>query len=618
MAAIFDSTFAPNYEIGDIEGIFKKELFDSTLSQSDLEVMKNVFTKSHSHNIDSRVAYDTFVRQNHIGNKYNKIKLFKGYRMLLHDGQIQRNPQLEKFMKFKATRGNSGVVVITTFMSGNLMNGSIRNGGCPENCAYCPFEKDADGIPTQPRSYLSTEPGNMRATQNKHHPVGQVFDRADTLEKMGHISCVPDVSSKIEMIISGGTFNFFPENYIVWYVTSTYYALNVYYDYKLTGKLRDMLTLEEEQQINETAALRMIGLTIETRPDRLIDQSDPLRIVRFFRRLGVTRVQIGVQHTDDKILKYVRRNCTNEQNKNGIRILKQNGFKTDIHLMLDLPSSTPEADKLMIDTVINDPDLQADQWKVYPTEVTPYTDILKWYEDGTYQPYAEIDNGELLEDVIVHLKKQIHPYIRINRVIRDIPVESIEGGIKCPDMRNNIMMKMKDMGMTCKCIRCREVKGQTYEEPYLFVNKYKSSGGIEYFISYENKTQTVLYGMLRLRINIDQDMTMGELYDCALIRELHVYGSHSEIGDSVKSEQTQHRGLGKKLLKIANDIAYQNGLDKIVVISGIGVREYYRKNGFEDYYTYMIKNIETPNMYLIINIVIVLLAYFMFVVFLFF
>ncbi len=655
---MFNPNYANNYTIDDIEGIFNKEQFRITFTNDELELIKQAFKKSHNIDICDRKKYDLFIGKE-LHHKFPKLKLIEGYRILLKKGEISRNPQIERFMKMKSTRGNSGVVVITTFMSGTQFGDAndIKRGGCPEDCAYCPFEKNADGVPTQPRSYLSTEPGNMRATQNKHHPVGQLFDRAEALEKMGHISGFPDTSSKVEMIISGGTFNFFPEDYVRWYVTSTYYALNIYYDYKLTGTIREMLSLEEEQKINETASLRMIGLTIETRPDRLFDNNDMFKVVKFFRELGVTRVQIGVQHNDNDVLKYVKRNCTNEQNKKGIRILKQNGFKTDIHLMLDLPmppmtvdefierngpipeehlkvlseieeeinTQVPEKfksvvlrDLCMIDEVLYDTDYQADQWKVYPTQVTPYSKILDWYNDGAYKPYAEFANGKILEHVIIYLKKRIHYYIRINRIIRDIPPESTYGGICCPDMRASIHNKMKLYNWVCKCIRCREVKNQNYEEPQKFVIKYESSGGTEYFISYENAARTVLYGMIRLRINKENDMMIPFLHNSALIRELHVYGNHSELGATASGVQTQHKGLGKKLIRAAEDIAYHHQCETIVVISGVGVREYYRKLDFTDFHTYLIKIVDAPRLYTIISVTffsILIILYFISVIY---
>lgn len=633
---VFNPEFANNYEVADIESIFASDMNNIKLTEKDLELMDELFNKSHERVFTSNKDYEKFI-PNAIRSQYNKAKLIHGYRMLLKQKRITRNANLERYMRIKVARGNSGVVVITIFTSGSQFGDrkDIKRGGCPENCHYCPFERDADGVPTQPRSYLSNEPGNMRATQNKHHPVGQLFARALALEKQGHISAFPDVCSKVEIIISGGTFNFYPEDYIRWFVCSTYYAMNIYYDYKTTGELREMLSLAEEQKINETAALRMIGLTIETRPDRIT-----LPVVHFFRELGITRVQIGVQHTDDAVLAYVNRNCTNAQNKAGIRILKENGFKTDIHLMLDLPMPTapptitlsdflPEhqtiitdieqelgmdiphefkmnalRDMAMVYEVIHDPDMQADQWKIYPTETTPFTKILEWYESGRYKPYAEWQSGILLNRVIAYTKSLVQPYIRINRVVRDIPTVSILGGISNPGMRNDVYDYMSRIGTKCRCIRCREVKDQAYnaDEPCLFVHEYKSSSGTEYFITFENHDQTTLYGLCRLRVNMtnhitSHDQTLADpiLHDTALIRELHVYGIHSGVGDSSDSvtTHTQHKGLGGKLLQKAEDIAAENGYESITVIAGVGVKEYYRKFGYTDYHTYLRKTI-TP------------------------
>ncbi len=273
-------------------------------------------------------------------------------------------------------------------------------------------------------------------------------------------------------------------------------------------------------------------------------------------------------------------------------------------------------DLAMIDEVISDPDYQVDQWKVYPTMITPYTKILEWYENGDYKPYGEFENGKLLERVIIYLKQRVPCYVRLNRIIRDIPTESIYGGISCPDMRNNIMIQMKKENIKCKCIRCREVKNVSYSDNdiVLFTEKFENCGGTEYFISYENATRDKLFGMIRLRLNKQSDMTMPELRPYALIRELHVYGSHSAIGNETQKSQTQHKGLGKRLIKQAEEIAYNEGYDHVCVISGVGVREYYRKLGFIDHYTYLTKHIDIALCegllpFLITLIIFVLFAY---------
>ena len=765
---IFSERYANNYSQSDLDAVFEHELYDIRISDDELQKLKTAFIAVPA-SVGSK-EYNNVIPKS-ITCSMTKTKVIEGYRQLVRAQQIPRHPDLEVAMRMTSSRGDSGVVVITIFTSGEQFGDTkdIKRGGCPENCYYCPLERDqATGQILQPRSYLSDEPGNKRATQNKHHPVGQTFARAASLEKQGHIPSFPDAShSKVEIIISGGTFDFYPHDYIRWFVTCTYYALNTYYDYRDTRQPRPMLSLEEEQRMNETATLRMIGLTIETRPDRLFhsltsrdgsgagtletrpdrlfhsltsrdgsgagtletrpdrlfinsatNSGDPYQTVRFFRELGVTRVQIGVQHTDDRILDYVNRNCSQKQIHEGIRVLKANGFKTDIHLMLDLPvppeirdeqptdaatwfwfyltwlwtglvlgwrwlttffsysmgyispttdmaagntssgliqqrqkrvrqarylaellsgwwkvpqqpSSTfdpehlaivnrvakiagkpiPErlrvaalCDLKMCQEVITDSRLQADQWKVYPTMTTPFTRIQKWYEAGTYTPYADWENGLLLEWVIVYLKTLVPQYVRINRIIRDIPNQYILGGVDRPDMRNAIQQKMLQTGYDCQCIRCREPKTQkmSANDHQLRVQTYASSGGQEHFISITNQADTRIYGMLRLRLPADHattaaanpqaaySHTMPHLIGQALIRELHVYGVHSGIGDTTTSgTHCQHRGLGRQLVSKALELSRAAGYPAVCVISGVGVRDYYRRQGFTDYHTYL-------------------------------
>jgi ELP3 family radical SAM enzyme/protein acetyltransferase len=594
-----------------IRGIFTKEQFKLNLNDDDYDKFMEAFVSSKFENHNS---FQVFSRKLHF--KYDKQALIKMYRTKLREMRIQRSQNFEKFMVRKATRGHSGVNVVTIFTSpiqfgetnGESVENLIKRGGCPMNCHYCPFERDENGIPTQPRSYLSTEPGNMRATQNYHHPVGQMFDRIFTLEEIGHISPFFDENkgTKLEIIISGGTFNFYPHDYITWFVTCMYFAANVYEHFREFNQFpRDILSLEEEQRINETTSLRIIGLTIETRPDYLNphdfdkNEKDEFAVLRFLRTLGVTRVQIGLQHTEDEVLKYVNRQCTDQKNREAIYFLKQNGFKVDGHWMLDLPMPSHydpvKTDMEMMTKVLSDPSYELDQWKIYPTEVTNFTKIKEWYDEGSYQPYAELEEGRLLEEVIIHTKKMMKPWIRINRVIRDIPIISIEGGIMCGDMRNRIEQKMKDQGLSCKCIRCREIKLRKIDYSTVEFKKrvYEGSNGTEYFLSFETSDEKTLLGYLRLRLNKTNDKVMPELQDTAFIRELHVLGKHTEINkdSNTGNLNAQHRGYGKKLLKYAEEIAQENGFKKIAIISGIGVREYYRKQGYSLENTYMMKEL---------------------------
>lgn len=618
----FHPIFAQNYTLEDLhQSLIGPEFHRITLDSKILEILKEIIPYSLKYNFTSNKSLNSFfniLRQTK-GKRYgllqqtNKPTLIAHYRHLLSENQIPRNYQLEKYLRRCGARSWSGVISVTIFTSGELLGqndtktnlNTIKTGGCPMDCHYCPFEKDENGIATQPRSYLSTEPGNRRATENKHHPIGQVYDRLRQLEQTGHLPNNPEETSKIEAIISGATFPFYPINYLEWFTQCMFYAYNTYYQQKPNQPpIRQIFSLEEEKRINETSSLRVIGLTIETRPDYVTPKSkDPNHPVDFsqiklFRRLGVTRVQIGVQSTKDYLLKKVNRKCTNHQNKLGLRRLKQNGFKADIHIMLDLPGSSPQIDKEVIDEIVDDPDYQADQWKIYPTEVTPFTKIKEWYEAGTYQPYAEDHThgtSYKLIDVMAYALQRVPEYIRINRVVRDFPTESIEGGLCYTNARQLVDAQLRRNNQTCRDIRNREVKhsAPNLAELQLNIMSYPSSGGTEYFISYTNRDQSELYGFVRLRHNQDYTDVLPSLHGCALIRELHVYGTHTSLGQrSANSGQTQHLGLGSKLLQKAEEISTRANFKRIAVISGVGVRNYYRKKGYllgQD--EYMFKNL---------------------------
>ena len=586
-----------------------------------LQHLQVIIKYSHTQTFQSYKDYDRFMVKMRKKLKYNvivpKTVLFAHYRVLLQNKLVERNIQLEKFMRIKGARSRSGVVSVTIFMSGSIM-GSDRNdlidkGGCPMDCHYCPFEKDKQGNSTQPRSYLSTEPGCARASQQQFSPVGQVYTRLFQLDSIGHISNHKKTSNKIELIISGGTFNFYPIQYIEWFSTCAYYACNTYYEAKDNkddfSNVRHMKSLAEEKKINESSSNRVIGLTIETRPDYIMpkhkNKENDFTFIRLFRDIGVTRVQIGIQTTHDNILKKINRGCTNKDNIRGVRLLKQNGFKTDIHIMLDLPSSSPEIDKKVIDEIVDSPDIQADQWKLYPTEVTNFTKIKQWYDAGLYVPYSE-DHSQgtsyKMLDVLIHGLTRVPPYIRINRVVRDIPHKSIEGGLRCSNMRQLATNKMKKKGIVSQDIRVREVKYKNIDidDMILDVIEYPSSGGTEYFIQYCSQDKKTLYGFVRLRLNNDVRDTLPCLQKCALIRELHVYGQHTSIGTTNKN-LVQHKGLGTKLLQKAESLARTHNYKRIAVISGVGVRNYYRKKGYtlgeSDYMYKVLPIIKSPNLY---------------------
>jgi elongator complex protein 3 len=624
---LFKPEFNTNFTIDDITNIFNKSFKKIDINLILLAKLQIVFNESHRHKFNSHKDLSKFLHKMRRKLKYDifvsKPKLYKHYRVLIADNKIKPNYQLEKYMKLKGARSRSGVISVTIFTAGNLMGQDgkttndkiVKRGGCPMDCHYCPFEKDDNGVPTQPRSYLSTEPGNRRATQNKHHPAGQVYDRLHALEIIGHINPDKKNASKIEMIISGGTFNFYPREYIIWFSTCAYYACNTYYNW---ATMRPMLSLEEEKCINEDELIRIIGLTIETRPDyvtpynRKMKDNIDFSAIELFREIGVTRVQIGVQSTRDDILKKVNRQCTNDQNKLGLRRLKQNGFKADIHIMFDLPGSSPEIDREVVDEIIDSPDYQADQWKLYPTETTPFTKIREWYDKGEYIPYAEdntLGHSYKLVEVIKYTMARVPEYIRINRVVRDIPNQSIVGGLVFSNLRQIVKHQMDKDGIKCRDIREREVKLKDIDYNNIMLTDlvYQSSSGEEHFISYTTRDRNVLYGFIRLRLNKEWDDVLNGLKQCALIRELHVYGQHTGVGEKRKGT-TQHIGLGSKLLKRAELTAYVKGYRKIAVISGVGVRNYYRKKGYTlGNHDYMYKQLTICNFRYLKDIIFMLL-----------
>lgn len=484
-----------------------------------------------------------------------------------------RNPVLESLMRRKAVRTNSGVLVITVLTAPGRFS-------CPQDCHYCPNE------PGQPRSYLSTEPAVLRANQNGWSPLKQFQDRAGTLKRNGH------VVDKIEVLVLGGTWSGYPQDYQEEFVRDIFYAANVF---GLPEPPRNPLSLEEEQNLNETAACRVVGLTLETRPDFITRYE-----LRRLRRFGCTRVQIGLQHVDDKVLQYINRGCTRRDAIKAIRMLKDAAFKVDVHLMPDLPSSSPDADREMFYYILASPDLQADQWKIYPCEVTPFSTIEQWYKEGKFIPYADTD-GDALLSLICSVKAAVHPWVRLNRVVRDIPNQSIIGGNNVTNLRQELARELERRRLRCKCIRCREVKDAQMDLDLakLCIRRYATNGGVEYFLSFETPDRKTIFGFLRLRLRGQRgprDCPFSVLKDAALLRELHVYGCLVPHGEAKGSSDSrpQHAGFGRRLIQAAEIVALANGYRRMAVIAGIGTREYYRASGYRLEDTYMVKEL-TPS-----------------------
>lgn len=525
-----------------------------------------------------------------------KSEMTAAYRRLVGSGEVAPTTAMEELLTRKKGRSHSGVLVVTTFFGPGEFS-------CPKDCHYCPNQ------PGIARSYLLKEPGVLRGFRNGWDPIRQFRDRASALDKNGH------VVDKIELIILGGTFSFYPNRYAEEFIAASFYAANTYYDVRdETGgssgggdavadsdgvvRLRPMLSLEEEITLNETARCRIIGVTVETRPDYITT-----RELRRFRALGVTRVQLGIQHLDDDILNVINRDCPTIKTVGAIKLLLDGGFKVDAHWMPDLPGSSYEKDREMFELLFSpeNESFQVDQWKVYPTATVPFTAISEWHKDGRYKPYAELEGGALMAKLLVYIMSNCPYRIRLNRVVRDIPTTYIMGGERRPNLRQVIEKEMAAASIRCKDIRERECKGQPVDRAAtrLFTDEFRASDGTELYMSVENADRTQLYGHLRLRLRdnaADPDRNiLLVLTGCALIRELHTYGKLVAVHGPNTGGETQHIGVGTQLMREAERVARERGFERAAVIAGVGVRRYYAKLGYRLEETYMVKCLAAPS-----------------------
>lgn len=578
--------------------------------QNDYETLRTCVLEMLSQDIKTRDEMTNFIKlyQRKHSICLSNPQLLYVYRILCNKEKITYDEKYEALLQKKTYRSQSGVMVFTAVLS-PYPNGQAFS--CEFDCKYCPLQ------PGQPRSYLKEEPGVQRANRYDFDPVMQIRDRGITYFTNGH------PVDKLEVIVLGGTWSSYPEDYQIDFITKLYYAANTLFDDTDVKKLRPMKSLEEELKINESTKCKIIGLTLETRPD-CINKKELVK----FRKLGVTRIQLGIQHIDDRMLQRIDRRCNSKHAIKAIKMLKDNCFKVDCHWMPDLPKPLKEsvdphkkelkyddidwpydvykADKLMFETIISSHEWQVDQWKIYPAEVIPYTKLKEEYENGLHKPYGEelIDHKTIqkytkLHELLIYVKSIVPKTVRLNRIIRDIPSSYILGGANDVSMRQVLQLELKKRGLECKCIRCREVKKQNVDFfNHKFVqHEFKSSNEIEYFLSYESQDEKTLFGFLRLRlIKNNSNLTIfDELKDCALIRELHVYGQTTAVNvikEDKENKYCQHIGFGTKLLNEAFRIAQENGFKKIAVISGNGVKNYYRKFGFKDHEYFLIKEFE--------------------------
>lgn len=461
--------------------------------------------------------------------------------------------ELLPILRRKATRTISGVTVIAVM---------TKPYPCPqpEPCAYCPGGP-AFGVP---QSYTGFEPAAMRGIQNQFDPYMQVKSRVEQLSAIGHSV------DKVELIIMGGTFPATPQEYQTWFIQRCLDAI--------TDK--ESTNLEEAKKNAETSRIRNVGITVETRPDWAMETH-----VDSMLNMGVTRVELGVQNPNNNIYRLVGRTHTVHDVVEATRIMKDAGLKIVYHLMPGMPGSNPEKDLTAFTKVFNDPEFKPDMVKIYPCLVLKGTRAYDWYVKGTYNPYTD----EEAIDLVVNIKKIVPPWMRVMRVQRDIPSPLIVAGVKRSNLRQPVQEKLKEHGLRCRCIRCREIGHRTVtegmkvdpEKVRILTTKYAASEGEEIFISAEDPENDVLIGYLRLRIPSEK-AHRSEVKDrpCSIVRELHIYGQLVPVGRHL-TKAWQHKGYGRILLTEAERISTENyRLKKILVISALGTKEYYRRFGY--------------------------------------
>jgi ELP3 family radical SAM enzyme/protein acetyltransferase len=505
--------------------------------------------------------------------------------MLMNIGNATDKQYIREVLRIKQGKSHSGIISVTVFTSGTpewidpvTSEKKSQSYSCAFDCHYCPNE------PGQPRSYLKGEPGVLRANRSNFNCVSQMHERLKALYLCGH-EC-----DKLEVLVLGGTWVSYPIDYREQFIRDIYYAANTFS--MPTMHVREKLTLTEEKAINRGASSKVIGLTLETRPDTITAKE--LKLLRYY---GCTRVQLGIQHLDDDVLKAINRQCRTSTVIKAIKLLKDSGYKIDGHFMPNLPGSTLEKDTDMfmnrllgvksIDMPndrhyiyeLQDDSVQVDQWKVYPTTIVPWTKIEEMFREGLYIPYDK----DKMKSMLIEMKSNVFPWIRLNRIVRDIPDDySILTDYRS-NLRQDLLSEMAKLGKSCNCCRCREVKTQSFsiDDAFMTIRQYNSSQSEEYFISYESEDYKTLYAFLRLCLTRDHPLHIfPELHGCALIRELHVYGQLQPVG--ANSSHVQHKGMGRRLIAKAEEIAIQKAYHKMSVISGEGTRDYYAKFGFQD------------------------------------
>ncbi len=482
-----------------------------------------------------------------VAKKYHLPKIPSNYEILEAVPKKLRS-KLRPLLKKRPRRTLSGVTPVAIMVK--------PKGSCRHSCIYCPTSAIA------PKSYTGYEPAALRARSCSFDPYLQVKARLKQYEQNAH------PTEKCELIVMGGTFLEMEEAYRTWFIKRAYDAFN---ESESSG-------LEEAKMKNETARHRVVALTIETRPDVC-----GKREIEEMLRYGTTRVEIGVQTLDDEILALVKRGHGTKETIKATSLLKDSCFKVCYHIMLGLPGSTPEKDLETVKKLFSSPAYRPDMLKIYPTLVLKGTPLYQMYLQGAYKPYDE----STLIDLIARIYALIPPYVRVMRIMRDIPANLIDIGAKKSNLRELVEQQLK--GKKIKEIRYREVLDSAKNEKLNLEEMwYNASGGKECFLSYVGEESKKLYAFLRLRFPHQPFRPEIDEQTC-LIRELRTYGQELPVHEKAQASSAQHRGLGTALLKRAEELAKEHGSKKVIVNSGVGVKMYYIKRGYRREGPYMSK-----------------------------
>jgi len=475
---------------------------------------------------------------------YAKSQLLAAYRVLSRRALIGQNERIENRLRGRPVRTVSGVAPVAVL---------TEQYACPGACIFCPTQDGA------PKSYLNGEPGVLRAIQNCYDPYAQTASRLEALSAIGH------PVDKVELLVLGGTWSAYPTDYREYFLRRCFDAMNQAVSPSLGHAL----------SANASAPHRNVGLVVETRPDWIT----PVEVLNL-RREGVTKVQVGAQSLDDDILYRNGRGHSVADTRRAVELLRLAGFKIVLHWMPNLYGATPESDRRDFARLWDDPSLRPDELKIYPTVLLHDTGLYQLWQQGKYQPYAE----EALVELLVACKQLVPAYCRINRIMRDIPADYVVEGTTKSNLRQVVHSRMLKQGVSCRCIRCREVRETdelNAEEIQLDMLRYDAAVAQEVLLQYVRPDGRLL-AFLRLSLPKEPRIELGidEIRYAAMVRELHVYGPAQLLGH--RDSGVQHRGLGSQLLERAAQLAQAEGYHELSVIAAAGTVDYYRRRGFTE------------------------------------